>query len=592
MEEQEVATVLPKELRLGAPPTMPQARSYLFRQQSTLSSYTAGQQIQINIPRLQRSYLTKDSYLNFRLNGKWIPDIQSVGTLGKQYAPDLTLDDCGAWGLFERMEVFDYLGSTVLEVVDGLPQLMSMLLDLGAVPGIDPYTNGASLCGLGVPRSNAGVQGLINLKDRTGIRDCDFTIGGIATSDEHLGGQTLVELVPWKINDEALLTSNTTVNNALNFSYQYCIPLPSFLGFLSSKNVPLHNGFTVVLTVAELYKPFLQQFLAAPFVGVQAPQSDTVALTSNDFLTVTTTDPNKIIVGAGGLNNSPIGSVNGTTSFQSLLPPTTFAWNITDVNFNIHVLELGPVAESMLLSTSQGQPLILHTKAIRNYKGDVKSQAVEMTLPLNLNVASLTNIYWFMRPSAYENNINTLSCGCRNSNLVSSWNFQYGSTTLPKSCGIQCLSTIIPTAPSGVTWPTTWTAYQQNGCTEAFIEAIQARAHDPTKMRIDFNNYKNIATPGSGNWGNVPFTIHRRSGGSEASGVVPKFVGGLNLELAPRKDGSIICGLNTNGMNTRIQAFFQPSYSTAQSIDSTVDAYAEYDAFINISPGIATTVSF
>ena len=45
----EVPTVLPKELRLDAPPTMPQARSYLFRQQSTLQSYGPGSTIQINI---------------------------------------------------------------------------------------------------------------------------------------------------------------------------------------------------------------------------------------------------------------------------------------------------------------------------------------------------------------------------------------------------------------------------------------------------------------------------------------------------------------------------------------------------------------
>ena len=65
--------VLPKELRLGAPATMPQSRSYMFKQQAALSNYAPRDTIQINLPRLQRSYLTKDSYLEFEVAFKWTP---------------------------------------------------------------------------------------------------------------------------------------------------------------------------------------------------------------------------------------------------------------------------------------------------------------------------------------------------------------------------------------------------------------------------------------------------------------------------------------------------------------------------------------
>ena len=75
-------------------------------------------------------------------------------------------------------------------------------------------------------------------------------------------------------------------------------------------------------------------------------------------------------------------------------------------------------------------------------------------------------------------------------------------------------------------------------------------------------------------------------------GETCKFACGLNLELAPGKD-DLICGLNTNGMNTQIRGYFHPSYLVDTSkVASSINAYAEYDAFVNVSPGIATTISF
>jgi hypothetical protein len=72
---------------------------------------------------------------------------------------------------------------------------------------------------------------------------------------------------------------------------------------------------------------------------------------------------------------------------------------------------------------------------------------------------------------------------------------------------------------------------------------------------------------------------------------IGRFAGGLNLQLANNKDGQMITGLNTNGMNTSIRGIFHPLYTDLMDT-VRVDAWAEYDAFINISPGIATTVSF
>jgi len=72
---------------------------------------------------------------------------------------------------------------------------------------------------------------------------------------------------------------------------------------------------------------------------------------------------------------------------------------------------------------------------------------------------------------------------------------------------------------------------------------------------------------------------------------VGRFAAGLDLELVSGRSNDLICGMNTNGMNTSIYATFDPEY-IGDVKQCRVDAWAEYDAFVNISPGIATTVSF
>jgi hypothetical protein len=70
-----------------------------------------------------------------------------------------------------------------------------------------------------------------------------------------------------------------------------------------------------------------------------------------------------------------------------------------------------------------------------------------------------------------------------------------------------------------------------------------------------------------------------------------KFAAGLDLELVSGRSNDLVCGMNTNGMNTSINLTFDPTKSTDVE-NCRVDLWAEYDSFINVSPGIATTVSF
>lgn len=685
MDDGPITTVLPKELRLGAPPTMPQARSYIFRQQATLSTYDPEQQIQINIPRLQRSYLRKDSGLQFRLNGQYQPTLTPTTAGQAQYAPDLLLDDAGAWGIFDRLEIFDYLGSTVLESVDNVPQLMSLLIDMGS-DFTDPEHEGSTNHGLmqqytanhvrmgGNERFIAGttkptytkasyaspvdlvIQWPTGVNTYTPITytipaytgSADFTLDTLAKyindtalhenvhgffvagsgtgTDERLSlygsdnpvygawkldpaiavlglptGTAVVNVedvvgsmgigIPFFQGGQSMVTAGMTKSEQLyDFSFQYNIPLPSFLGFLSKKMVPLHNGFTIVLTIANKYKPFFIAPKTSPFIAYGIPGG-------------TAGKPN---VNQGRYSNdrTPLQVSGIQTAEQNILPPTAnspgnwsppkvFWWQLSDVSLFCHILELGPVAESMLLSTTQGQPLILHTKQFRNYRGNSSANQSEFQLPLNLNVASLTNLLWFMRPEGVEDNLIYQSYGARCRNFLQRWEFQYGSTTLPQSNGIQAMFMATPPIPTNYKWQSN-TVGIDAGYSECFHELLSSRPTIPSKGRLTQYNFNCNAYPGKGTWGNAPHTPFKtiNVGGSD-SFVLPKFALGLNLELTTGKTGELICGLNTNGMNTSIRGYYHPTYlGNSQKFDAIIDAYAEYDAFINISPGIATTVSF
>ena len=519
------AQVLPKEVRLTAPPTMPQARSYLFKQQATQSSYTAGTSgnIQINIPRLQRSYLSKDSYLKFKVGLKWTNDGLTVG--------NPVFDTCGAYGLIDTIEVYDYLGSTLLERTSGHAQLMALLMDchmggsemrnhFGAASGCKGFQVGWDPeCPRSVTASAAYTDEAARLKLRKWV------------VQPPVSGQAM----------GALYNAATTIqgNNAgTDQFYEFSLPLFSFLGTLSKKYAPLHNGYTINIVLNTVDKVW-------------------------------------------GMTNN-VGASVGTV-------PATYT--LSDVYWCSQVLELGPTAESMLISSTQGQPFVVPAKAYRNYVGTIPAGTnSQYRLDLNLNVASLTNILFMMRPTSNISGakvpmMKTFSYRIRN--YLQSWYFQYGSTILPQSSGIQCGP---PTGGNALD--------SKYAHSEAYNELMKARHNYST------SNTHSMITQDTF-WVDDP-TVHASqyrdfymadTTGPDAAtalcanALLPpgKFAGGLDLELVPGRSQDLICGMNTNGMNTSI--FLNFDYSKT-GIAAQLDAWCEYDSFINISPGIATTVSF
>lgn len=510
--------VLPKELRLTASPTMPQARSYLFKQKSTLPKYTSHQTIQINIPRLQRTYLSKDSYLKFNVDlalttggfgWKTAATPTPVQIAANVPALSVALDTCGAFGIIDKIEVYDYLGSTLLESISGHGQLMSLLLDTShsgdAFDSVDSCTTGVA------PRIASLDSG------------SSYPYG-----DDHT--QRLIG-APYGLPIIPIPTPNSKANwtKAQTVSREFAIPLTSFLGVLSSKYAPLHNGYTIQLTL-------------------------------NDFNL------------AFGCNKIADPDADGAPGFESAEKNIS----VSEVYFCAQALELGPTAESMLLSSTSGQPMIVPSRAYRNFNGIIDANASSYRLDLNLNVASMTSLLWMMRTNEQYTKSEAVSLGQRIRNFLQTWNFQYGSSILPQTSGIQAYGSKGNSAGA-------------SAFTEAYIELMKARRNwvgsKSSGSNITMESFYKDTDAVSNLF---PYPRNIVSDDSEAS----KFAAGICLELVSGKD--IICGLNTNGMNTSINMIFRDT-DTDKGIavqQARIDAWCEYDSFINISPGLATTVSF
>lgn len=563
------AQVLPKELRLQAPATMPQARSYLFKQQSTQSKYSEGQTIQLNLPRLQRSYLTKDSYLKFQVEIAFNTHKAGDSDLLRDV---LCWDTPGAMGLIDRIEVFDYLGSTLLESTSGHGQLMALLLDMsinnqefgthynssvGTLPGLvrlgtqlngEAFAQGrhpviidnevaltytavtAEDAFATIPAAEAAAGSAFNTLTATGANYNAWD--GLTTyfyQQEPITGQILS--VP---NDNTAADTRTVV-------YEYAIPLFSFLGVLSTKYAPLHNGYTINIT--------LNSWATA--------LSHTVCGTGADL--------------ADYVQNTELRPPEDFQVADTIISADSFVKN---VYFCSQVLELGPVAESMLLSSTGGQPLIVPSKAYRNYIGSLSNAQQQFRLDLNLNVASLTNIFFIMRENGLITNtpISKKTLSGRSRNYLQNWYFQYGSSILPQTTGISARG-----RPGDDDDANDW------GFTEAYAELMKSRhkwvsdSHDSVICAENFkkDTYDDTEQILS------PYNLATRG----------TFAGGLDLELVSGRSNDLICGMNTNGMNTSIYLNFDTAH-VAQILASRVDCWCEYDSFINISPGIATTVSF
>jgi len=476
---------MPTELQLVSPPTMPQARSYRSSFLSDLQEYdvTRGNMIKINIPRLQRSYLDKDTYLQFRV---------SLDLNTGAFKNCLALDRSGAYSLFDRMEVYDYLGGTLLEQTNQLAPLITVLNDVH-----HEYTD--------LNSTAAAVEGFeaAGVAFGTNTTSADYLELRSTPSGKYFG----------------LETAGAKADRC--WALDLALRLPSFLGMFSDKLCPLHNGFTI-----NLYLNSPEQALVARQFGADA-NADTAVATD--------------------------------LAIKS-------AW-LSNVQLNSSILELGDTAESLLMST---QPWVIHSRQFRNFRDNIKAGTSYQRLDLNLNVVSLRNIYAIQRPWTYQNSISFPSNGERIRNYLQRFNFQYGSSFLPEVNGVLCRGDRADISRNG--FPTGDLKSANNAA--AYFEVVRSsRIRMPSINSSEFSKDVPDAIPPFGNT-NKTFN--------------GKFLACLNTQLTPK---SIISGLDTNGLMVGLNFDFDQDQLNAQ-VDAILDVWAEHDTFIQIIPGVASTVTF
>jgi hypothetical protein len=517
---------LPTELRLSAPPSLPQARSYMFKQRSEYSEYDLkrGNKIRINIPRLQRTYLSKDSYLRF-----WLT--VDVELSGLRAAP-LFFDRAGAFGLIDRIEVYDYLGSTLIEQIQNVPELMVMRNDL-----LSPIESFNSKL-----QTTQGFQGSMVGVTTASVEPYEFRTAN--------SGQ---ELFPYYWN--AGLT-------AAYKTFQFCIPIPSFLGIFSDKFVPLHNGFSLDL--------FLN-----------SPEQAFVSFGGSQDTGEPTTNPDYDIAGD---------KTRATIVKQAYL---------SGVELCAQVMELGNDAENLVLASNGSGPLVIPCSFHRYFSDIVKGknepdQSSSFGVDLNLNVVSLKNIKFGMRPTFYQNTIHYPAYGHRVRNFLTDFSFQYGSSYLPELAGVSCRATTLPQGKNG--YPPiagqNVSVYSRATFSQAYCELLKTgpKNHwaDPSSQNSMNGSEYQIDT----------VTGYKSDPEAIIEDVPPplgkyyticgKFMGGLDLRLSSKE---VVSGIDTNGLLVRLNGRFDGSKLSLMN-NAILDIFCEHDAFVQIIPGLATTVTF
>lgn len=353
---------LPRE-----PVTIPQARRYgrrftgdqgkVFREQ---------QQITINIPRIDKTYLTKNVKLHFDFDlsyyeasqAKWTAvhdDLLSttniypfndplqityannffgrgsndVTVLPDRYLnaytkPIPTFDINGAYGLINRIQVYDYLGNTLLEDIQSHDVLTAQFADFW------------------FKHENMDIE-------RPRIVDGNNSINEIPRVRKNPASSLFPSYQNPYVRPISLSTYEDIPYGADTAGYNI-IPKPvtvptlhceldliSFLGRLSDKFVPLHNGFQLVITLNDFnkaikfntpfgdnkiyYKRYEKQYTA---LYSTAPPTGAVVITGANNKLVVSSDFNP--PGTVQTYFIPVGSYTSTVELQqvinNILPPT------------------------------------------------------------------------------------------------------------------------------------------------------------------------------------------------------------------------------------------------------------------------------
>ena len=261
------------------PTTLPQARKFTREFKADGARvFTEQERIVIEIPPMPRTYLTKDARIYFTFDMSFAiaegfaasdDTANPTDSILNVFAKPLPmLDVCGPYGFFDQIEIYDYLGNTLIEKTERHDLLAAMLSDFGFDPEVDrlrPYISEQQTWQYdisAIPPGDWDYDGTVSgnpsfsnpssewMSASFGYPSVLTRVNGINLMDSNLASLSEPDsfLPPYNKDYELYISTPGKYNETISTpTWNFSIKLLNFLGDNSDKFVPLHNGFRIVL---------------------------------------------------------------------------------------------------------------------------------------------------------------------------------------------------------------------------------------------------------------------------------------------------------------------------------------------------------
>lgn len=555
-----------------APTEIQQVRKYTRDFKADRSRvYTDNDVIRINIPPIDKTYLTKNSKLYFdydlSYNEGTIAELQTIfdglkdTTLANPNKPSYgffgfvdattkdptlkpynvaskiipTMDINGAYGLISRIQVHDYLGNTLLEDVPNHDLLTATMNEFW----FDDKSN--SLL-------RPEVYGNEGILMPTAIRKtpCTLPFNTIDDLDLFLG-------TAWNVTFNNMTNTITSYSAKVLPTLRCSLDLVSFLGILSDKFVPLHNGFTISITVNKANIPIcFNSFWAEDFLN-----SDGKVLLKGWNTYSPSPDPQTFTV---------------TPSIQSS--------TISNVVLTTELLELSSELDTKVEK-------IIHTKMFKYQLDFLPTGSTDTQLSYRRRVLpslkSLNKVIIGQRykPSGFRYQKN----GYRIKNFVEKTNLEYNKSVVSKITNsveaFDKVTNAYKNLPS-------YLQYSDFNVDEKFMASGLQRWNPLSFYTVELLTRQTVATDADSiKWFNKDMFYPDIYVSDTRYGFQGKYLIVHNCSI-PGATPNSVAGIDTS--SNVVEYTLESSSKDVQSVN--VDVFLEHDAFIHVDPGKATAVSF
>lgn len=440
------------------------------------------------------------------------PDPLSIYQL--VYRPYPTLDVNGPYSFFESLEVYDYLGNTLLEKVPRHDLLTAIWADLENSVETQQEIIRA--------RQVSSVNNLTITKP-----SCSYLVDGDLNEPYRQS--------PWSNPNDTFFTDTTITAAPITLPrISFGINLYSFLGRLSDKFVPLHNGFTI--------KFFLNQ--------------------RTNVIAFNTQQPNNKISYATYNKNEPTSSFHHSTYMK----PHITRYNFSNVYLRGDVVTVPPELDSRI-------DKIVFAKGYKVQAGmaDNKYQRI------NTEVKSLTSVIVVQQQPVVVTNLSTM----RNSAFIR--NYCYQAKLLFNKAVVSSVNSFQQAYRNfRNVFGCAWDEYVQRDNWN-IDEPLTASSIMQTRM-IDKNTLSNM--PLSLNLDGTP-TDPFFLDVSVPLGPLPRYLLTFDTRL-PGYTPMAVCGIDTRKQVLELKMDTTRNTNPA----APVTMITEFDTFIEVKPAESTAVSF